>query len=169
MMTKVKADAAITSIQEQINKFDKKANILITIVGIIFALSLGILDTFNQFDRTTMTHEMKVKYYLLIGVSALYFISFAVELIFLLLVIFPRKKKDGTVSVNYYMDVVGMNATEVRDLLVKEDNDDIKSEVDQILVNARICRSKHKNLVTAIWCLIPLFVCMFAVFFAAIL
>ena len=167
-MCKNKAEAAVQSMQEHINKFDNKASILITIVGIIFALSLGILDTFNQFDRATLTCEMQVKYYLLIGLSSQYFISFAVELIFLLLVIFPRKKKNGEISVYYYMDVAGMDTAGVRALLDGEDSEDNKSMIDQILVNARICKSKHKNLVIAIWCLIPLFVCMFAVFFVAI-
>lgn len=166
-MSKNKADAAITSMQEQINKFDNKANILITIVGIIFALSLGILDTFNQFDKNSMTCEMQEKYIWLLILSALYFVSFAIELTFLIIVIFPRKKKDGKASINYYMDAANMNQEEIRALLDNDDEENA-SAVDQILVNAKICKSKHKNLVIAIWCLIPLFVCMFAVFFVAI-
>lgn len=167
-MSKNKADAAITSMQEQINKFDNKANILITIVGIIFALSLGILDTFNQFDKNSMTCEMQEKYIWLLILSALYFVSFTIELTFLIFVIFPRKKKDGKTSINYYMDVANMNRDEIMALINKDDDEENASAVDQISVNAKICKLKHKYLVFAIWCLIPLFVCMFAVFFVAI-
>ena len=35
-------------VQEQIKKFDSKANILIAIVGIVFAISLGIMETLPQ-------------------------------------------------------------------------------------------------------------------------
>ena len=89
------AEKSLLSIQEQINKFDNKANSLITIVGIVFALSLGILDTFNQFVGIELTEELQYKFRLLILLSTLYFISFTVELVFLILVVYPRKKKEG--------------------------------------------------------------------------
>ena len=82
------AEKSLLSIQEQINKFDNKANSLITIVGIVFALSLGILDTFNQFVGIELTEELQYKFRLLILLSTLYFISFTVELVFLILVVY---------------------------------------------------------------------------------
>ena len=63
------AEKSLLSIQEQINKFDNKANSLITIVGIVFALSLGILDTFNQFVGIELTEELQYKFRLLILLS----------------------------------------------------------------------------------------------------
>lgn len=67
-----KADKSLLLIQEQINKFDNKANSLITIVGIVFALSLGILDTFNQFFGEELTAELRLKFRVLIAFSILY-------------------------------------------------------------------------------------------------
>lgn len=156
-------------IQEQINKFDNKANSLITIVGIIFALSLGVLETFNQFIGTELTEKLQLKLSLLISFSLLYFISFTLELIFLILVIYPRKKKEGKTSLNYYMDVAKLNQEEIKGLLQASDEDILDINIDQLYINSKICKQKHKFLVIAIWCLIPLFVFMFAVFFTAIL
>lgn len=160
---------SLSAIQEQINKFDNKANSLITIVGIIFALSLGILETFNQFIGIELTEKLQLKLNFLIAFSILYFISFSVELIFLILVIYPRKKKEGKVSLSYYMDVAELNKEKIKELLQENDDIVLDSNIDQLRINSEICKQKHKFLVIAIWCLIPLFVFMFAVFFTAIL
>lgn len=159
----------ISKTQEQINKFDNKANSLITIVGIVFALSLGILETFNQFIGTELTEKLQLKLSLLISFSVLYFISFTLELIFLILVIYPRKKKEGKTSLSYYMDVAKLNQEEIKGLLQESDENILDINIDQLYINSKICKQKHKFLVIAIWFLIPLFVFMFALFFTAIL
>lgn len=163
------AEKSLLSIQEQINKFDNKANSLITIVGIVFALSLGILDTFNQFVGIELTEELQYKFRLLILFSTLYFISFTVELVFLILVVYPRKKKEGQPSLTYYADVAGLSKEQIRELLQESEENSLATTIDQISINAKICKQKHRFLVIAIWCLIPLFVFMFSVFFTAIL
>lgn len=164
-----KSEKTILSIQEQINKFDDKANSLITIVGIVFALSLGILETFNQFIGADMTAEMHVKLYWLIALSILYFIVFAVEMIFLLFVIYPRRKKKGAVSIDYYMDAAKLTKDNIKDAITASDDSELESDVEQISTNAKICALKHKYLVVAIWLLVPLFLTMFATFLTAIL
>lgn len=163
------AEKSLSSIQEQINKFDNKANSLITIVGIVFALSLGILDTFNQFVGIELTEELQYKFRLLILFSTLYFISFTVELVFLILVVYPRKKKEGQPSLTYYADVAELSKGQIKKLLQESEENSLATIIDQISINAKICKQKHRFLVIAIWCLIPLFVFMFSVFFTAIL
>lgn len=163
------AEKSLLSIQEQINKFDNKANSLITIVGIVFALSLGILDTFNQFVGIELTEELQYKFRLLILFSTLYFISFTVELVFLILVVYPRKKKEGQPSLTYYTDVAGLSKEQIRELLQESEENSLATTIDQISINAKICKQKHRFLVIAIWSLIPLFAFMFSVFFTAIL
>ena len=70
METKEKAIENIGIIKEQIDKFDNKANILITIVGIIFAISLSMLDVFRTFESITAS------YILLLIFTSLYFVFF---------------------------------------------------------------------------------------------
>lgn len=88
MDTKDKANEKIAIIKEQIDKFDNKANILIAIVSIVFAVSLSMLDIFREFESIT------VSYILLLIFTSLYFISFCLEMIFLIMVICPRRKKN---------------------------------------------------------------------------
>lgn len=161
MDTKEKVNENIGIIKEQIDKFDNKANILITIVGIIFAISLGMLDIFRGFEAVTTS------YILLLVFTVLYFSSFCLEMIFLIMVIYPRKKKNkDKKSLSYYIDVSTMTNDEI---LSSFDNEDYISEIDQLKINANICTKKHKYLIKAIWTLIPLFVFVLAMFFIAII
>lgn len=163
MDTKEKANEYINTIKEQIDKFDNKANILIAIVGIVFAISLGMLDIFPQI----LMQNNKIKYILLIVFTILYFISFALEMLFLLMVIYPRRKKNkDKKSLSYYQDVSTMTEEELNDCFTSNNS---SSELDQLKINAIICARKHKFLVIAIWTLIPLFIFIFAMFFTAIL
>ena len=164
-----KSEKAILSIQEQINKFDNKANSLIAIVGIVFALSLGILETFNQFKEVDITASMYVQLYWLIALTVLYFIIFAVEMIFLILVIYPRKKKKGATSIDYYIDAAKLSKDDIKNVITASEDSELEADVEQISTNAKICSSKHKYLVVAIWLLVPLFLIMFATFLLAIL
>lgn len=164
-----KSGEAIANIQDQINKFDNKANSLITIVSIVFALSLGILETFNQYVGIELTVKLQLKFNLLIALSILYFIAFAVEMVFLLLVIYPRRKKRGEISYSYYLDANNLSKENIKECIVAESGSELQSDIEQIKVNAKICSTKHKYLVVAIWLMIPLFVFMFSTFLVAIL
>lgn len=157
--TKDKANKKIAIIKEQIDKFDNKANILIAIVSIVFAISLSMLDIFREFESIT------VSYILLLIFTSLYFISFCLEMIFLIMVIYPRRKKNkDKKSLSYYLDVSSMTDDEINACL---ENIDYSSEIDQLRINANICTRKHKFLVRAIWTLIPLFTFVLAMFFVA--
>ncbi len=159
--TKDKANKKIAIIKEQIDKFDNKANILIAIVSIVFAISLSMLDIFREFESIT------VSYILLLIFTSLYFISFCLEMIFLIMVIYPRRKKNkDKKSLSYYLDVSSMTDDEINACL---ENIDYSSEIDQLRINANICTRKHKFLVWAIWTLIPLFTFVLAMFFVAII
>ena len=93
MEVKNKARENISIVKSQIESFDNKANILIAIVGIIFAVSLGVFDAFKSINISEASEQMKVKYGWLIALCIIYFISFSCEMVLLLSVIFPRKKK----------------------------------------------------------------------------
>lgn len=161
MDTKDKANEKIIIIKEQIDKFDNKANILIAIVSIVFAVSLSMLDIFREFESIT------VSYILLLIFTSLYFISFGLEMFFLIMVIYPRRKKNkDKKSLSYYLDVSSMTDDEINACL---ENIDRSSEIDQLRINANICTRKHKFLVRAIWTLIPLFTFVLAMFFVAII
>lgn len=161
MDNKVKANENINIIKEQIDKFDNKANILIAIVSIIFAISLSMLDILKNRESIT------ISYILLLIFTSCYFISFGLEMFFLIMVIYPRRKKNkDKKSLSYYLDVSSMTDDEIDACL---ENIDCSSEIDQLRINANICTRKHKFLVRAIWTLIPLFTFELAMFFVAII
>ena len=126
MDTKDKANEKIAIIKEQIDKFDNKANILIAIVSIVFAVSLSMLDIFREFESIT------VSYILLLIFTSLYFISFGLEMFFLIMVIYPRRKKNkDKKSLSYYLDVSSMTDDEINACL---ENIDRSSEIDQLIL-----------------------------------
>ncbi len=158
----------LETVQNQIEKFDNKANILIAIVSIVFAISLNILDIFNQLSLLEMTQRIRIKYIILFILISFYFLTFTLEMIFLILVIYPRKKRNSDEnSLTYYLDVSKMTNKQIKTLTTKKNNS--KTIIDQLRINSIICTTKHKRLVTAIWLLIPLFLFMFALFFVAII
>ena len=167
METKNKARENISIVKAQIASFDNKANILIAIVGIIFAVSLGVFDAFKSINISEASEQMKVKYGWLIALCIIYFISFSCEMVLLLSVIFPRKKKyNKRLEMSYYYDVAKLNHEEIKSNLI-EDNEEYV--IDQLLINSKICVKKHNFLVAAVWTMIPLFASMFALFFVSIL
>lgn len=167
MSTNEKLNGSIGVIKEQIEKFDSKANILIAIVSIVFAVSLGMLDVFSRFSEVEMAGSTKIRYIILLIFTVLYFISFAIEMIFLIMVIYPRKKKSSELkALSYYLDVNKMSDAELKDSFSR-DNEEV--EINQLRINARICTQKHNFLVKAIWTLIPLFISVIVMFFTSIL
>ncbi len=166
IVDKLKDNLNIT--QKQIEKFDGKADSLIAIVSIVFAISLSMINVFIEIASAEMTTKNHVKYILLLIFSILYFLSFTLEMIFLISVIFPRKKtKSNIMSLTYYWDVSLMDNKKIQQLANKEN--EINSVIDQLRINSVICAKKHKKLVKAIWTMIPVFLFMFALFFTAII
>ena len=168
MMSNERLKENLEVIQRQIEKFDNKASILIAIVSIVFAISLEPLNMFQQIFVQDMTHKIFIKYILAIVFLCLYFISFVLEMLFLILVIFPRKKKkSGCQSLSYYLDVSKMTKEEIEKQCSITDESAII--IDQLSVNAKICAKKHKNFVIAIWLMIPLVLFMISLTFLSII
>ncbi|MDE7083154.1 MAG: hypothetical protein K2O89_05555 [Clostridia bacterium] len=161
------ANDNLKTIKEQITKFDEKANSLIAIIGIIFAISTCMLDVFDRILTAEQTPELHTKYILLVIFAVTYFLSFFLTITFLILVILPRKKKDyHNISLSYYMDVANLNKEEIIKLINKDET--IETIAEQLIVNSKICKRKHKFFVISIYSLIPLFISMAALFFIAI-
>lgn len=158
------AKESIAILKEQINNFDNKANILIAIVSVVFTLSLNILDYVREIQQTLP--DGLSKYILLLVFFCLYCIAFSLEIIFLVLVIYPRKdKQQKEKSSHYYMNLAKMTEKEVASALAENSE---QSDVEQLHIVSRICAKKHKFIACSIWMLIPLFVLLFAMCFTII-
>ena len=154
----------ITIVKEQISNFDNKASILIAIVSVVFTLSLSILD-YVRAIQTTLPEKL-ARYVILLTLFCLYCLVFSLEIIFLVLVIYPRKDKSPkSKSSHYYRHLANMSAEEVASALAENSE---QSDIEQLQTTARICTKKHKFIVCSIWMLIPLFVLLFAMCFAVI-
>ncbi len=141
----------LNGIYNQISAFDNKAGLLISVVGIVFALSLDFLSLFNKSTFICCELYIKIICYILF---AIYILSFVSVISCLVLVIIPRENKDRTKSANYYKDIVNMSSDEYKKSLNDYINKD-DTVVNQIIKNANICDRKHKWLKKGIVCLIP--------------
>ncbi len=155
----------ISVIKEQINNFDNKASILIAIVSVVFTLSLNILDYVEKV-RLALPNNL-VKYIALLASFSLYCVAFSLLIIFLVLVIYPRKNRlSNQKSAHYYMDVSKMSQNEIASTIAENSE---KTDIEQLQITAKICAKKHKFIVCAIWTLIPLFMLLFAMCFMIII
>lgn len=93
----------LTGILNQINSFDSKAGILISVIGIVFGLSLSLLSYISNYPN----HSAKRAFYAIIFV--LFVISSITAIAFSALVIIPRTSKEKKNNVNYYMDLCEMD------------------------------------------------------------
>ena len=125
----------------QISSFDNKANIFITVIGIVFALSLSFLDVFKDCNFINANDVIKIYYYIC-------FMLFVVNIIFsifaFVMAIVPRKYKGKKINANYYRHIAKMNIVELR----KEINSYIKDEeqiINQIKINGDICLFSFDN------------------------
>jgi len=141
----------LCDVQSQIASFDNKAGLLISVVGIVFALALSFLDVFHMGYFKEQSTCFKTWYYLL-------FVFFIVIAIFSILsfamVILPRKHKGKTKYPNYYKDIIKMNLGELKHAIKSyTEKDDLILE--QLKINSEICNRKHKWLCSGILSLIP--------------
>mgnify|MGYP007078931828 CR=1 FL=1 len=137
-----------------ISNQDNKASILISAIGIVFALSLSFLNVFYETDFLLKNQNFKIIYSIL-------YISFIVNTIIVIgsyiLVIVPRNKIGNKKYANYYNDIAELNIDDYKDyddLLEKYTKEDILL-TEQIIINAKICKIKHTFLKVGIICLIP--------------
>lgn len=144
----------LSGINYQISSFDNKASILISAIGIVFALSLSFLDVFCEEEFLLKSLIFKTFYYIL-------FILFIFNTIIVIgsyiLVIMPRKKIGNKKYANYYNDIAELDIDDHKDyddLLEDYTKNDILL-TEQIIINSKICKNKHKFLKIGIISLIP--------------
>ena len=148
-------------IESQINKMDNKAGILISAVGIVFALTIDLLSIFS---KSEVSIYYKMFSYIFLGI---YLLSFLVSMSFFILTIIPRKKKgydDEKVNINYYYDLSDIQCENIDDEVKRNQvfDNELEEEAktdhvltNQIFINAEICRRKHDTLFYGIITLIP--------------
>lgn len=141
----------LDNIYLQISSFDNKANIFITVIGIVFALSLSFLDVFKDCNFAKSNCGVKIYYYIC-------FMLFVLNIIFsifsFVMVIVPRKYKGKKVNANYYKHIAIMSIGDLK----KEINDYIKDEeqiINQIKINGDICNKKHNWVMAGLISLLP--------------
>lgn len=144
----------LSGINYQISSFDNKASILISAIGIVFALSLSFLDVFCEEEFLLKSPIFKTFYYIL-------FILFIFNTIIVIgsyiLVIIPRKKIGNKKYANYYNDIAELDIDDHKDYddLLENYTKNDKLLTEQIIINSKICKNKHKFLKIGIISLIP--------------
>ena len=90
----------LNGIYEQIGSFDSKAGILISVVSILLAISLSLIDVLVSIQK-----EKILPFSIVYG---LFLISAIITIVFSVMVVFPRntpkKLKGKEVNVNYYKE-----------------------------------------------------------------
>lgn len=146
----------LDGIYSQISSFDNKANILISVMGIFFAISLNFLSIFQETSFKNSAENEKNWYTVLFFL----FCVFSVFTIFsFIMVIVPRgNRKKARNDPNYYKAVAKMPEEEIEKRISQESGDYL---IHQIRINAKICDKKHRWLMTGIIGLIPFAVTFF--------
>ena len=147
----------LNGIYNQIASFDNKAAVLISIIGIVFALSFDALDIFKSI--TIMLDDLKLWRefnYIMLGV---YCLSFILSIIFFILVIVPRSHKSPNIHINYYKDIVQTRKINFKRFFYEYIEDD-NVLINQIYINADICYKKHIFLKFGICTLISFIISM---------
>ncbi|MCL2522609.1 MAG: DUF5706 domain-containing protein [Erysipelotrichales bacterium] len=141
----------------QISAFDQKAGILISVLGIVFALSFTLIDVINNKDIEVRT--ILYAFFMLFLASLMFSLSTSI------LVIYPRKRKNKAAekSFTYYMDLINISDAEFNKRCESKNG----FLIEQINENARICRVKHLFVKLSIFGLI--FVALFFVVSASLI
>ena len=145
-------------VQSQISSFDNKASILLSVVGIIFALTLSFLDVFHSEFFLGKDITFRTFYILLFICYILITISL---IIFLILVILPRKHNGKEKYPNYYRDINGLSKQDLK-AAIKRYSEEDDMILEQIKINAEICMKKHKCLKLGVIFFIPFIICIVA-------
>jgi hypothetical protein len=139
----------LAGVSSQIASFDNKAGILISVIGIVFALSLSLVDVVPLLKGNQTDYIVFCVFFVLSLVSSI------TSIVFSLLVVIPRENKQKKINVNYYRDLDGMSFDDFRkDKLAFTDDEEVM--FNQIKTNAHICNRKHHFLKLSIFSLIPL-------------
>lgn len=139
----------LNGIYSQISSFDNKSSILISVIGIVFAISLNFLFIFQTESFINANVSLKSWYYI-------FFYSFCIvsfsSILSFVMVIIPRSDKRAINSPNYYKNISKMSIEEINNAINEKSNDYL---LNQIKINGDLCTKKHKWLMTGIYLLIP--------------
>lgn len=161
-------------IENQIKKMDNKAGMLISVLGIIFALTMDLFAIYNIEKFNNFNLGSKVLCFIITG---LYCLSFVFSMFMFISVILPKTNKkqkklnNEDFHVNYYYDLSNMSRLANKDKSVDRSklfNEALENEVangqknleNQIFTNGDICRKKHDKIVLGIIGLIPFVISM---------
>lgn len=161
-------------IENQINKMDSKAGMLISALGIVFALTTDLFSLYSIEKFNDFSVSFKAFCFVITG---LYCLSFVFSMFMFIGAILPRtnkkqkKQNNEDFHVNYYYDLSNKlrlasknKNIDISELFNKaiesEINDGHKNLENQIFTNADICRKKHDKIVMGIVGLIPFVISM---------
>lgn len=161
-------------IENQINKMDTKAGMLISALGIVFALTIDLFSIYNVEKFNDFSVIFKVFCFIITG---LYCLSFVFSMVMFISAIIPSTNKrqknlnNEEFHVNYYYDLSNKLRLINKDKSIDRSklfNETIENEIsngqknleNQIFTNGDICRKKHDKIVTGIMGLIPFVISM---------
>lgn len=161
-------------IENQINKMDSKAGMLISALGIVFALTTDLFSIYSIEKFNDFSVSFKAFCFVITG---LYCLSFVFSMFMFIGAILPRtnkkqkKQNNEDFHVNYYYDLSNklrlasknknIDISEVFNKTIESEiNDGHKNLENQIFTNADICRKKHDKIVMGIVGLIPFVISM---------
>ena len=128
----------LTGIYSQISSFDNKASILISVIGIVFALLLDFTNVFSSKEFINLQNDLiKISFYISF---ILFCLSAVFSILCNILVIKPRSHKEKNKYINFYKDIAKMSQDEFGHLLNSKKSE--KYLDDQIRINAKICNKK---------------------------
>ncbi len=156
----------LSGVQSQISSFDSKASILISIVSILLALSLSLIDILPKIVNNKTHYICFSVLYVLYLINAITTIGMSVFVIVPRAT--PRSVSSSKYYVNYYKNLAKMSYEEY----VKNKEHFYEEEkifFEQIKANSVICESKHKFLRATIYSLIPLAVLLITIVMLAII
>lgn len=170
-------------IENQINKMDSKAGMLISALGIVFALTTDLFSIYSIEKFNDFSVSFKAFCFVITG---LYCLSFVFSMFMFIGAILPRTNKkqkklnNEDFHVNYYYDLSNKlrlasknKNIDISELFNKaiesEINDGHKNLENQIFTNADICRKKHDKIVMGIVGLIPFVISMIGLIILMIL
>lgn len=145
-------NSILNNIYSQINAFDNKASILITVVSLVSAISLSLISVFSTYNYISKSEIFKVWFPILL--ITLYIVSF-LDIASFVLAIVPRRKLGQAIYANYYKDISHMNFDEYEAYFnIFIENDDLLT--NQIIINSVIASKKHFWLKIGVW-LLPIY------------
>ena len=155
----------LNGIFNQIASFDNKANILIQVMGIVFAISISFLTVASDEVFKLKGDVIKICYNVLF---ILFTINMIIAVLLFILVIFPRKHRDNITYANYYYDIYSLSKEEFNSAFNEYIKDDNRLS-EQIIINASVCRYKHRYLTLGIIALIPASILLLTLIFILVL